>query len=126
MRVLYQADNDLRKAIVRGVIRREPRVDFRSAQIARLDGVSDHEVLAITACEGRILVSHDFQTMPGHFRQFTQYERSPGVLLIRQDLPVGQAVESLLLIWEISEPNEWENRLCLIPSLVTIAIRRPG
>jgi len=122
MKIRYQADNDLRKAIVRGAVRREPMIDFRSAQAARLDRVPDPEVLAFAADEGRILVSHDFQTMPGHFRQFTRFRRSSGVLLIRQDLPVGHAVESLLLIWVASEPDEWANRVCLVPSLVTIAI----
>jgi hypothetical protein len=79
-------------------------------------------VLAFAADEGRILVSHDFHTMPKYFRQFTQGGLSPGVFLIRQDLPVGEAIETLLLIWEASEADEWENRLCLAPSLVTIAI----
>jgi hypothetical protein len=91
MKVRYPADNDLRRAIVRGAVRREPLMNFRSAQAAGLDGVEDPDVLAFAADEGRILVSHDF--------------RSPGVLLIRQDLPAGQAVESLLLIWEASEPD---------------------
>ena len=122
MKVLYQADNDLRKSIVRGTVRREPQVNFRSAQAARLDGIRDPEVLAFAADEGRILVSHDFQTMPQHFRQFTQRRRSPGVLLVRQDLPVGEAIDTLLLIWEASEPDEWVNRLCLVPCLVTIAV----
>ena len=72
MKVLYQADNDLRRAIVRGAVRREPRMNFRSAQSARLDGAPDPEVLTIAAQEGRILVSHDFETMPNHFRQFTE------------------------------------------------------
>ena len=122
MKVLYQADNDLRKAIVRGVVRREPQINFRSAQAARLDGIPDPEVLALAADEGRILVSHDFQTMPQHFREFTQGRRSPGVLLVRQDLPVGEAIETLVLIWEASEADEWLNRFCLVPSLVTIEI----
>ena len=122
MRIRYQADNDIRRAIVRGVVRREPEIDFRSAQTARLDGIPDSEVLAMAAREGRVLVSHDFQTMPGQFRQFTETRRSPGVLLIAQDLPVGKAVDSLLLIWEASEPEEWENRWCLIPSLVAIVM----
>jgi hypothetical protein len=121
MKVTNQADNDLRRAIVRGVVRREPRIDFRSAQAARLDAVPDPVVLALAADQGRILISHDFETMPSHFREFTQRRRSPGVLLVRQDLPVGEAIETLLLIWEVSEPDEWVNRLCLAPSLVTIA-----
>jgi len=94
MKVLYQADNDLRKAIVRGAVRREPRINFRSAQAARLDRAPDPEVLATAADEGRILVSHDFQTMPNHFRQFTRGRNSPGVLLVRQDLAVGEAIEN--------------------------------
>jgi hypothetical protein len=84
--------------------------------------VPDSEVLALAAREGRILVSHDFQTIPVHFRRFTEAQRSPGVFLIAQDLPVGQAVENLLLVWEASEPEDWESRLCLIPSLVTIVV----
>ena len=123
MRVRFQADNDLRKAIVRGVIRREPQVDFRSAQAARLDGVPDGEVLALAASDNRILVSHDFDTMPTHFREFTASRNSPGVLLIAQHVPVGAAVDSLLLIWEASEPMDWENRLCLVPSFVAIVTR---
>ncbi len=122
MKVRYQADNDLRKAIVRGAVRREPRMNFRSAQAARLDGVPDPEVLALAADDGRILVSHDFETLPRHFRIFAQDRRSPGVLLVRQDLPVGEAIETLLLIWEASEADEWVNRLCLVPSLATIAV----
>ena len=122
MKVLYQADNDLRKAIVRGAVRREPRISFRSAQTARLDRVADPEVLAFAAVAGRILVSYDFRTMPSHFRQFTQARRRPRVLLVRQDLPVGEAIETLLLIGEASEADDCVNRLCPVPSLVTIAI----
>ena len=68
MKIRYQADNDLRKAIVRGAVRREPLLDFRSAQAARFDGVSDADVLAFAADEQQILVSHDFHTMPKHFQ----------------------------------------------------------
>jgi Domain of unknown function (DUF5615) len=70
VKVRFQADNDLRRAIVRGVVRSEAQIDFNSAQAARLDGVPDPEVLALSADAGRILVSHDFQTIPGHFQRF--------------------------------------------------------
>ena len=126
MKVRYQADNDLRKAIVRGAVRREPRVSFRSAQAAQLDGVPDPEVLALAAGDGRILVSHDFETLPRHFRRFTQSRHSPGVMLVRQDLPIGEAINTLLLIWKASEAEQWVNRLCLVRSLVTIAFGSSG
>ena len=96
IKIRYQADNDLNKAIVRAVARREPALDFRSAQAARLDHVSDPEVLGGAARNGRILISHDFQTMPEHFREFVQEHHSPGVFLIPQDLPVALAVATLI------------------------------
>lgn len=121
MKVRFQADNDLRRAIVSGVVGRQPTIDFRTAQAAGLDGVPDPDVLAVAADSGRILVSHDFESMPAHFHEFIEGRRSPGVFLIKQSLSVREAIESLLLIWEASESDEWEGRLCLIPSLVTIA-----
>ena len=116
MKIRFQADNDLRKAIAHAILRRNPQIDFRSKS------TTGSEVLEPASREGRILISHDFQTMPARFRKFTESQRSPGVLLIAQDLAVRQAVESLLLLWEVSKPEEWENRLCLIPSLVTVVM----
>jgi hypothetical protein len=58
VKVRYQADADLNAEIVAGVLRREPRVDFRSAQEAGLRGVLDPEVLALAAAEGRILMTY--------------------------------------------------------------------
>jgi len=57
--VRYQADADLNQAIVTGVLRREPTIDFQTALAARLEGIKDPEVLAMAAQQQRILVSHD-------------------------------------------------------------------
>ena len=59
MNVSYQADADLNQAIVTGVLRQQPTIDFQTALAAGLEGVKDSEVLAIAAQQGRILVSHD-------------------------------------------------------------------
>ena len=56
MKVRFQADADLRQAIVAGAIRRQPALDFQSANQAGLEGKKDSEVLAIAAQDGRILV----------------------------------------------------------------------
>ena len=111
----FLADADLKRAIVSGVKRRELGVDFRSAHAAGLDGMDDPDVLAIAAREDRILVSHDFGTMPRHFRDFVSRQPSPGVFLISQDLPVAAAVEMLILIWAASGAVEWENQLTYLP-----------
>jgi Domain of unknown function (DUF5615) len=65
--VRYQADAGLNQAIVTGVLRREPKIDFQSALAAGLEGVKDADVLMITARQKRILISHDRKTMPTEF-----------------------------------------------------------
>jgi hypothetical protein len=78
--------------------------------------VPDPEVLALAAAQDRILVSHDFQTMPRHFGDFLQAgNSSPGVILVPQRLPVGDAIEELVLIWTASDADEWQNRILRIP-----------
>ncbi|HSR07213.1 MAG TPA: DUF5615 family PIN-like protein [Bryobacteraceae bacterium] len=111
----FLADADLNRAIVSGVKRREPLIDFLTAQAASLDGMPDSDVLAVAAHDGRILVSHDFGTMPHHFRDFVARQHSPGVFLISQGLPVVAAVEALLLIADASEAEEWENQVTYLP-----------
>lgn len=116
MRVRFLADADLNKSIVSGVLRREPSLDFLTAHEARLQGMTDAEVLALAAQQQRVLVSHDVSTMPPYFRIFTSAgTRSAGVFLIPQSLDVGTAIDELLLIWLASEASEWETRLVWLP-----------
>jgi Domain of unknown function (DUF5615) len=111
----FLADADIKRAIVLGVNQREPAVDFEDAQTASLEGLHDSEVLAIAASQNRILISHDYGTMPRHFSEFVLRQNSPGVFLISQDLPIGIAVEAILLIWSASDAADWENRLTYLP-----------
>jgi predicted nuclease of predicted toxin-antitoxin system len=115
MKVRFQADADFNQNIVRAVRRRVPAVDFQAAREAGLQGLGDEAVLEQAARDGRILVSHDRRTMPIHFANFTATRTSAGVILISQNLPIIQAVEDLILIWEASEAEEWVNRLDSLP-----------
>ena len=114
--IRFMADADLNDAIVDGCRRREPHIDFLSANDANLEGVPDPGVLAFAAAEDRILVSHDFRTMPRHFGDFLQDRGfSPGLILVPQHMPVGEVIEELVLIWGASELNEWKDRWRALP-----------
>ncbi len=115
MKIRFQADADFNEDIVSGLLRREPRIDFRTATAARLRGLGDPEVLTIAAEEGRILVSHDRKTLPHNFAAFIQTQTSPGVFIISQKTDLLLAIEGLLLIWAASEAKEWTNRICTVP-----------
>jgi hypothetical protein len=116
VRVRFLADADLNKAIISGVLRREPSIDFLTARAAGLRSMRDPEVLALAAGQNRVLVSHDVGTMPAHFRAFAGTgNQSAGVFLVPQSLDIGTAIDELLLVWLASEAQEWLNRLVWLP-----------
>ena len=112
------ADADLNLAIVAGVVRRNVEIDFKRAEDVPLEGLKDPAVLTVAAQEHRVLVSHDVSTMPDHLRVFVRQRASPGVIVVPQELSIGKAIESVLLICEAGDPGGLENRICLVPSLV--------
>ena len=115
MKIRFQADADLNQIIVRATLRLEPAIDFQTAHVAGLAGLDDPGVLQRAAQEGRVLVSHDRKTMPGHFGQFIVTRESPGILIVSQKMPVAQVAKDLFLIWYASEPEEWINRIRSLP-----------
>lgn len=117
MSIRFQADNDLKRIIVDATLRREPHIDFQTAQAARLDGLDDEAVLRRAASQSRILVSHDKRTMPQALASFVRSgDTSPGVLLvIPQSAPIREIVEALCLIWVDDRANDWKNLIFKIP-----------
>jgi len=106
-RVRFQADANFNAFIVKGLLRRQPGIDIQSAEAAGL---------SLAAQAGRILITHDYRTMPTHFADFlASGQHSPGVLLLHQTLPVAQAIDALLLVWDASEPEEWRDTLTYLP-----------
>lgn len=117
MSIRFQADNDLKRIIVDATLRREPQIDFQTAQAARLDDLDDEAVLRLAASQSRILVSHDKRTMPRALASFVgSGGTSPGVLLvIPQNAPIREVVEALILIWADDRANDWKNLIAKVP-----------
>ena len=93
MRIRFQADADIDPDIRKGLLRREPSIDFRSAAGVIPDGTLDPDVLRIAAGYSRVLVSADLRTMRVHFEGFVAANESPGVLLIPSRRSIGGAIE---------------------------------
>jgi predicted nuclease of predicted toxin-antitoxin system len=111
----FLADENFNAKIIAGLLRREPSIDFQTAKTSGILGLPDHEVLTIAARQHRILVSHDRETMPGHFSRFTAGSTSAGLLIISQNLPIRDAIEQILIVWAASEVDEWLNRIGFLP-----------
>ena len=113
--VRFQADADFNQIIVAALVRWNPAVDFRTATVASLKGLSDAEVLALAAAEKRILVTHDAKTMPRHFGDFVQSRESAGAIVVPQHLLVATVVDECLLIASATSQQDWTNRICYLP-----------
>ena len=110
------ADENFNNDIVRGVLRRNPRVDIVRVQDAGLSGADDEKVLEWAARSGRVLLPHDVSTLTFHAYKRTESQRyMPGVFEVSCGIPIGEAIEDILLLAELSLPDEWENQINYLP-----------
>ena len=118
MNLRFQADADLKYAIVKAVRQREPSIDFASAAESGLENMNDPELLERAAREGRIVVSHDRRTMLAHFRARLEAGKpSPDLFVVSQGAPLGPVVSAIVVAWAASEPLEWRDQVHHLPSL---------
>ena len=112
----FVADENFKGSIVRGLRRRQLDLDVVRVQDVGLTKAIDPDVLAWAAEEGRPLLTHDARTIT----RFA-YDRvraglpMPGVVEVRQDLPIGRAIEEILILAECSLENEWEGQIVYLP-----------
>jgi hypothetical protein len=114
--LLLVSEENFNNDIVRGLLRRNPDLDIVRVQDVGLRGEDDPTILEWAAQEERVLLTHDAATM-AHFA----YERvkagksMPGVIEVPDDLPIGTAIEDILLLAEYSERGEWESQVVYLP-----------
>jgi hypothetical protein len=112
----FLADENFNNQIVRGVLRQNPNVDVVRVQDVNLSGVDDPTVLAWAAKEGRIVLTHDVATMMTFAYQRIQDGLSmPGLFEVSRRVPVGLAIEEIILIAECSLEGEWEGQVRFLP-----------
>jgi hypothetical protein len=112
----FLADHDLTDAIVDGVLRVEPTAEFVRAREIGADRLPDDLLLQRAAAADFIVVSHDENTMSdAAYQRIGHREHMPGLFLVVQGTPVGQVIDSLVLIWAASEAEEWEDRVQYLP-----------
>ena len=110
------ADENFNGDILRGLLLRQPHFDILRVQDAGLAGADDPDILAWAAENNRIILTHDRATMADcAYRRTAAGETMPGVFLLSDRLPVGQAIEELLLMLACSEQAEWSGLVVYLP-----------
>ncbi len=102
------SDENFNNDIVRGLLRRAPRLDLVRVQDVGLQGAEDSTILAWAAANWRVLLSHDRATIPAVANDRVEAgESMPGVLVIDDRRPIGVAIDDILLFALCSEEREW-------------------
>jgi len=76
-----------------------------------LSAADDPLVLAWAAEAERLVLTHDVSTMADNaYQRVAAGQRMPGVFEVPRSMPIGQAIEELMLVIECSAEREWEGR----------------
>ena len=114
--LLLAADENFNGDIVRGLLRHEPTLDIVRLQDVGLSGAADPVVLAWAAQEGRVLLTHDVSTITRYaYERVQEGQPMPGVFEVSRDLPIGRAIEEILLLAGCSLEREWEGQVRYLP-----------
>lgn len=115
-KIRFLTDEHFRSAILNGVRRRLPNLDIIRVQDVGLRTASDPKILEFAALENRVLLTHDARTMEMHVKARLATGRAvPGVLIIRQKVPVATAIDEIVMVAECSLHNEWNGLIQFLP-----------
>jgi hypothetical protein len=53
--------------------------------------------------------------MPHWYSQCVEGRRCAGLILVPGTVPIRDAIEDLLMIWHVTEAEEWTNRIEWLP-----------
>ena len=110
------ADENFNNDIVRGLLRRKLELDIVRIQDVGLSGADDPTVLEWAAQEGRVLLTHDVTTITRYaYERVKAGQSMPGVFEVSRAVPVGRAIEDILLLAECSLDGEWEGQVRYLP-----------
>jgi len=110
------ADENFNNNIVRGLIRRQPELDIVRVQDVGLCGADDPTVLAWSAQEGRVLLTHDVATITKYaYDRIRVGKPMPGVFEVSRSISIGRAIDDILLLVECSLAGEWEGQVRYLP-----------
>lgn len=110
------ADEDFNGRIIRGLLRRTPDLNLLTVSSAGLAGQSDPIIISWASANGRVLVTHDVNTMiDAALERIRAGQSMPGLIAVPQQVGIGAAIFDLALIATYAEPQELEGNVWYLP-----------
>jgi hypothetical protein len=109
-------DENFNHRILRGVRLRTAHLDFVVAQRGGAGGAADALLLSWAAEQRRVVLTHDRQTLPKFaYDRVRSNQLMPGVIVVSDEMPIGQAIEELTMYLECGSPQDFENLVIFLP-----------
>jgi hypothetical protein len=110
------SDENFSGVVIRGLQRRLSGLDLVRVQDVGLAQTDDPIILAWAASEGRIVLTHDRETMPNFaYDRVQKGLPMPGMFLVSDLMPTGQAIDELMLAIQCGTQEEWAGRVIFFP-----------
>lgn len=110
------ADENLDNRILRGLKRKRSNLDIVRVQDREVYQADDPTVLEWAAQEGRVLLTHDINTIPKYaYERVAEGKKMTGVIAVKDSAAIGVVIEDILLAIETSDEDEFENQIIYLP-----------
>lgn len=114
----YLVDENTAPAIADQLRRIQPKIIIYNIGDEKAPplGTLDPKILIWLEKEGFSLVTRNRKSMPQHLKDhLSQGYHVPGVFVIRPNASMGEIIDDLLLIWEASDVDEYQDQIVHIP-----------
>jgi hypothetical protein len=115
--VNWLADENFNNDILRGIRRRAGDFDVvRVQDVPEISGSGDIVVLRWAAANERTLLTHDVSTMaPAMNEHRRQVGLLPAIVMVPRTMPIGMAIEEVLLLDTASVGDDWAAGVLYLP-----------
>jgi len=112
----FLTDEDFDGRLTTALLARVPGLELARVQDVGLMHAPDPDVLARAAEQGRIVLTHDRNTMTGFARaRISSGQVMPGLFVVNRQSPPGRILDDLEALAGASEMTEWRDQILFIP-----------
>jgi hypothetical protein len=118
MKLKFLLDENLSKTIKNAVLKINSEIDIlRVGDLqAPALGTLDPEILIYLEKSQRILITDNRKSMPQHLQEHWQnHHQIWGLFWVKNNTSISELADSIYLLWESSEAEEWINIVDWIP-----------
>jgi predicted nuclease of predicted toxin-antitoxin system len=114
--IRFLVDQNFSEHLVDGLTRRDAALEFAHVRDVGLAAAPDPIILEWAGTHDLVLLTHDRQTIPPFaYSRVAAGLPMPGVFLVSDDMPIGHAIDELLIAVRCLSPEECKDIVTYFP-----------